>query len=100
MSWDQAESLLRAAPTTRIASVASRRRQRSLRSRTSRRLSPGRRVVLLVGDVLAPRDGAALVVDLLHREVGHEAVGGGAVPVLLARLEEDPITRPDGLDRA
>ncbi len=28
--------------------------------------------------------GAALVVDLLHGEVGHEAVRGGAVPVILA----------------
>ena len=31
--------------------------------------------VLLVGDVLAPGDGAAGLVVLLHGEVGHEAVG-------------------------
>ena len=37
--------------------------------------------VVVVGDMLAPRDGAALVVNLLHREVGHEAVGAGTLPV-------------------
>src|SRR5215216_1418215 len=30
--------------------------------------------VLLVGDVLAPRDRIALIIDLLHRYVGHESV--------------------------
>ena len=57
-----------------------------------------RGAVLLVADVLTPRDGAALLVDLLHREVGHEAVGGGAVPVVLARLEEHPVAGADHLD--
>src|SRR5205807_5821640 len=57
------------------------------------------RVVLLVGDVLAPVDGAALVVDLLHRQMGHEAVGRGAVPVVLARLEVDAVAGADDLDR-
>src|SRR3954462_5783562 len=55
--------------------------------------------VLLVADVLAPRDGAARLVVLLHGDVGHEAVGGGAVPVVLTGLEEDPVTRPELLDR-
>jgi hypothetical protein len=32
--------------------------------------------------------------------VDHEAVQGGAVPVVLARLEEDSVARADGLDRA
>jgi hypothetical protein len=50
--------------------------------------------------VLAPSDGAALVIDLLHGEVGHEAVGCGAMPVLLGGLEEDAIAGPDYLDRA
>src|SRR5919112_4929387 len=58
------------------------------------------RAVLLVGDVLAPRDRAALVVDFLHRYVGHEAVRGGAVPVLLAGLKEHADTRADHLDGA
>jgi hypothetical protein len=31
--------------------------------------------------VLAPGEEATLVVDLLYREVSHEAVGRGAVPV-------------------
>src|SRR2546423_602429 len=56
-------------------------------------------VVLLVADVVAPGDGAALVVDLLHREVGHEAAGRGAVPGILARLEVDTVTGSDDLDR-
>ena len=36
-----------------------------------------RGAVLLVAYVLAPRDGATLFVDLHHRYVAHEAVGGG-----------------------
>src|SRR5215207_10071585 len=56
--------------------------------------------VLLVADVLAPRRGVAFVVDLHHREVGHEAVRGGAVPVVLAGLEEHAVTRADHLDRS
>src|SRR5215208_5262740 len=58
-----------------------------------------RGAVLLVADVLAPRDGTALVVDFLHRYVGHEAVRGGAVPVVLAGLEEHAVARADYLDR-
>src|SRR5215210_8165375 len=56
--------------------------------------------VLRVGDVLAPGDGATGVVGLLHRQVGHEAVGGGAVPVLLAGFEEHAVARADDLDGA
>src|SRR5918998_3532262 len=58
-----------------------------------------RGVVLLVADVLAPRDGATLVVDFLHSYVGHEAVGGGAVPVVLTGLEEHAVARSDHFDR-
>jgi hypothetical protein len=48
--------------------------------------------------VLAPGDGAARVVGLLHRDVGHEALGGGAVPVVLVGLEEDAVAGADNLD--
>jgi hypothetical protein len=57
-------------------------------------------VVLLVGDVLAPSAVVAVVVALEQGDVHHEAVGGGAVPVVLARLEEDAVAGLDGLDRA
>src|SRR4051794_30027417 len=60
----------------------------------------GRRAVLLVGDVPAPRDGAARLVVLLHRDVDHEPVRGGAVPVVLLRLEEHAVARADDLDLA
>jgi hypothetical protein len=50
--------------------------------------------------MLAPGDGAALLVELMHREVGHEAIGGSSVPVLLAGLEEHAVARADRLDRA
>jgi hypothetical protein len=33
----------------------------------------------------------AVVADLEHRDVSHEAVRRGAVPVLLVRLEEDAV---------
>src|SRR3954451_23119409 len=55
--------------------------------------------VLLVCDVVAPCDGVALVVDFLHRHVGHEAVGGRAVPVVFASPEEHAVARTDDLDR-
>ena len=52
--------------------------------------------------MLAPDDGpptpAGLVV-LLHRDVRHEAVRGGAVPVVLAGLEEHAVAGADLLDR-
>src|SRR5829696_6154191 len=56
--------------------------------------------VLLVGDVLTPRDRAAGLVVLLHGDVDHEAVGRGAVPVVLAGLEEDAVAGPDLLKGA
>src|SRR3954447_16216617 len=65
-----------------------------------------RDAVLVVGHVLAtrhrlhPRHRAAGRVVLLHGDVGHEVVGGGAVPVVLAPLEEDAVAGPDDLDAA
>src|SRR5947208_1909720 len=56
--------------------------------------------VFVVSDVAAPGDGAAGVVVLLHREVDHEAVRCGAVPVVLAGFEEDAVTGADHLDGA
>src|SRR5437660_6648547 len=61
--------------------------------------SPGLLAVLFVGDVRAPGRAVALFVHLEHREMGHEAVGGGAVPVILARREEDAVAGADDLDR-
>ena len=55
--------------------------------------------VLLVGDVLAPVRRNALVVDFQQREVRHEAIRPGAVPVLLAGLEEDAVAGADLLHR-
>src|SRR5215213_2758776 len=71
---------------------------RGWRGQVSLAVDGRRGAVLLIGDVLAPRDGAALIVDLLHRYVGHEAVGGSAVPVVLVGLEEDAVARADHLD--
>src|SRR4051794_10355957 len=56
--------------------------------------------VLLVGDVLAPGHRAAGLVVLLHGDVDHEAIRGGAVPVVLSRLEEDAVAGADDLDGA
>src|SRR3954451_8408510 len=56
--------------------------------------------VLLVADVLAPGDGAATLVRLLNGDVRHQPRGRGAVPVVLARLEEDAVAGADDLDRA
>jgi hypothetical protein len=50
--------------------------------------------------VLAPGRGVALIIDLDHRHVGHKAVGGGSVPVVLAGLKEHSVAEPDDLDRA
>src|SRR5436305_8610740 len=55
-------------------------------------------LVLLVGHVFAPRHRAAGLVVLLHRDVGREAVGRRAVPVVLLRIEEDAVARADDLD--
>jgi hypothetical protein len=58
------------------------------------------RSVLLVGDVPAPRHRGAGLVELVHGDVGHEAVGSGAVPVVLAGLEEHAVAGAENLDRA
>jgi hypothetical protein len=50
--------------------------------------------------VLAPRDRTAALVGLLDRDVHHEPVRRGAVPVVLSGLEEDAIAGADDLDRA
>src|SRR3954447_2660349 len=55
------------------------------------------RAVLVVGDVASPRHRTARRVGLLHGDVHHEAVGRGAVPVVLARLEEDAVAGADDL---
>jgi hypothetical protein len=47
--------------------------------------------VLLAGDVIRAGCAVALAVDLEHREVRHETVRGGAVPVLFIGLEEHAI---------
>src|SRR3954449_2664259 len=57
-----------------------------------------RRGVPLVGDVLTPGHRAAGFVVLLHGDVDHEAVRSGAVPRVLAGLEEDAVTGADELD--
>src|ERR1700722_542115 len=57
-----------------------------------------RRVVLLVGDVLAPSDLGAGLVGLLHGGMHHEAVGRGTMPVVLPGLEEDAVAGTNGLD--
>ena len=56
--------------------------------------------VVLLGGVRS-RDGAVgVVVDFEHREVGHESVGCGAVPVILSWLEEAAVAVADDLNRA
>jgi hypothetical protein len=47
--------------------------------------------------VLAPGNGAAGFVVLLHGEVDQEGVGGCAVPVVLAGLEVDAVAGSDDL---
>src|SRR3954447_9310799 len=69
-------------------------------SRSGVSIASGVSGVLLFGDVLAPGDWAAGVVVLLHGDVDHEAAGRGAVPVVLAWLEEDAVGRPQLLDRS
>ena len=50
--------------------------------------------------MFAPGGGVAGVVGLLDRDVDHEAVWGGAVPVVLAGLEEHTVAGADDLDGA
>src|SRR5947209_665617 len=56
--------------------------------------------VFVVRDVLTPGCRDSVVVHVEEREMAHEAVWRGAVPVLFARLEEDPVTRLEDLDGA
>src|SRR5215211_3977400 len=62
------------------------------------RVDRRRAAVLLVAHGLAPGDDLALVVGLLHRDVDHEPGRRGAVPVVLARFEEDLVAGTDHLD--
>jgi hypothetical protein len=54
--------------------------------------------VLLIGDLVAPRGSWVLVVDLVEREVDHEAVGRGAMPVVLVGLEEHAVAGTQDFD--
>src|SRR4051794_34400705 len=49
------------------------------------------RGVVLIGDVLEPGHDLTVLVGFLHRDVGHEPVRAGAVPVLLARLDVNDV---------
>jgi hypothetical protein len=49
--------------------------------------------------MLAPGGAVAFIVNLRHSRVGHGAAGGGAMPVVLARLEEYPVAGSYDLDR-
>src|SRR5439155_26014067 len=69
-------------------------RREAVAPATPRGLGNLRGVVLLVGDVVAPGRAVAFVVDVEHRDVGHESVRGGTVPVVLAGLE-DAVTGSD-----
>src|SRR5438132_11840515 len=57
-----------------------------------------RRRVLGIADVIAPCRVVPLVVDVEHREVGHESRRRRAMPMFLARLEKDAIAWTDHLD--
>ena len=50
--------------------------------------------------MLEPGDDFAVLVGFLDGDVGHEPVGGGAVPVLLAGLDVDDVAGADLLDVA
>jgi hypothetical protein len=50
--------------------------------------------------VLAPADGVAVLVKLLHCDVNHEAIRRGTVPVVLPGFEEHAVAWPDDLDRS
>ena len=56
--------------------------------------------VLFVGDVVEPGDHLAPVVGFLDGDVRHEPVGGGAMPVLLVRLDVDDVAGADLLNGA
>src|SRR3954451_7919113 len=54
--------------------------------------------VFLVGDVVEPGHDLTVLVGFLDGDVGHESVGGRAVPVLLTGLDVDDIAGTDLLD--
>ena len=54
--------------------------------------------ILVVADVCAPGRADPLVADLDQRQVGHEAVAAGAMPMLLTWREEDAVAGADHLD--
>ena len=56
--------------------------------------------VVLLGGVRSPDGAVGVVVDFEHREVGHESVGRGAVPVIPSWLGEAAIAVADDLNRA
>ena len=62
-------------------------------------LDGGRCPVLLVGHVSTPRRAVSFVVDVEHREVGHEPRRCRPVPVFLSGLEEHAVARADHLHR-
>jgi hypothetical protein len=62
-------------------------------------LSP-RGAVLLVRDVLSPGHRAAGLIDLLHRDMCHEAVRCRSVPVILIGFEVDGVSGKDLFDRS
>src|SRR5438105_9232391 len=74
-------------------------RLRSWSAPLSSKRSSACRSVLLVADMGAPRGAVALIVDFDHREVGHEAIRRGTVPVVLVGFEEHAVARADDLDR-
>jgi hypothetical protein len=60
-------------------------------------MSADRLAIVAICDVLAPGCAVPLIIDLKHGKVSHEAVGGGAVTVLLAWIEEDAVAWVDDL---
>jgi hypothetical protein len=59
----------------------------------------GRGVVFLDGDVLAPGDGVALIVEFLQGEVGHEVVGAAPCQWSSPGSKQTRSPRADDLDR-
>ena len=48
--------------------------------------------------MLTPVSGDVLVVDLVEGEMDHQPAGCRSVPMLLVRLDVDPVAGPDDLD--
>src|SRR4051812_36905896 len=49
--------------------------------------------------MVAPRDWVVGGVHSLHRQVGHQTIRGGAVPMVFTGLEIDTVARANDLDR-